>query len=488
MKISLANSSISLLFLLIFAGFTWVAPVNVTAQGNIINAVSCSQAAVQAAINSVQNGGTVNVPAGSCTWSGSITVSKDVSIIGAGPIVLQGAAGGTNITRIGEVFALDMSKTTRISGFNFVNGGVINSTGLPASGKTFRIDHNSFYSSAWTENDFDGGCQTPMRHPTGLLDNNIVFNYRFATVRGTNCLPLEGNYQNQLWAQNVPIGTGDGIIYLEDNQFFGDSNCIDWVDGNWGGMYVGRFNTIDGRCIFETHGTGQNGAQERGVRWWEIYKNTHINATDFFGLAFLRSGSGVVWSNRISSGANSFKLNNLRSENRACNGSSNFDQNTPGLNGYACRDQLGRAKDNSIWSVGAAYQQDQMPAYMFLNYIGSGTTRYTPEIHLSGLYGHIAENRDYYLQNDSFNGTSGVGEGPLANRPSSCTTGVGYWATDQGEWNSNQAGPDGQLYKCTAPNTWTLYYTPYQYPHPLQGVIIPPDTTPPAAPAGLTVQ
>src|SRR4029077_6545981 len=27
---------------------------------------------------------------------------------------------------------------------------------------------------------------------------------------------------------------------------------------------------------------------------------------------------------------------------------------------------------------------------------------------------------------------------------------------------------DGVLYKCTAPNTWTLYYTPYIYPHPLR--------------------
>ena len=27
----------------------------------------------------------------------------------------------------------------------------------------------------------------------------------------------------------------------------------------------------------------------------------------------------------------------------------------------------------------------------------------------------------------------------------------------------------GTLYKCTATNTWTSYYTPYTYPHPLAG-------------------
>ena len=68
--------------------------------------------------------------------------------------------------------------------------------------------------------------------------------------------------------------------------------------------------------------------------------------------------------------------------------------------------------------------------------------------------------------------------GPIANRPATCTsngqgTGVGYWATDEGDWNSTNPGPDGQLYTCSAPNTWTLYYTPYAYPHPLITGITP---------------
>ena len=43
----------------------------------------------------------------------------------------------------------------------------------------------------------------------------------------------------------------------------------------------------------------------------------------------------------------------------------------------------------------------------------------------------------------------------------------------------------GTLFKFTAPNTWTAYYTPFTYPHPLRGLI---DTIPPAAPKGLEVQ
>lgn len=72
-----------------------------------------------------------------------------------------------------------------------------------------------------------------------------------------------------------------------------------------------------------------------------------------------------------------------------------------------------------------------------------------------------------------FNGSSGVGFGTLANRPTTCTTnsvsgapGTGYFAIDQGSWNTSGNGfGQGVLYKCTATNTWTASYTPYVYPY-----------------------
>jgi hypothetical protein len=58
-------------------------------------------------------------------------------------------------------------------------------------------------------------------------------------------------------------------------------------------------------------------------------------------------------------------------------------------------------------------------------------------------------NRDYYQESVNqaaqsnptipFNGTSGNGHGTLANMPTTCTTGVGYWATDQGNWSFTSA-------------------------------------------------
>lgn len=74
-------------------------------------------------------------------------------------------------------------------------------------------------------------------------------------------------------------------------------------------------------------------------------------------------------------------------------------------------------------------------------------------------------NRDYYYQvspsaqtspTSPFNGTVGTGYGTLANRPVTCSPIVAYWATNQ-----------NTLYKCTTENTWTEFYQPYTYPHPL---------------------
>ena len=149
------------------------------------------------------------------------------------------------------------------------------------------------------------------------------------------------------------------------------------------------------------------------------------------------------------------------------------DGNQPGSDGYPCRDQPGMSTDAFQWNgANPAPSQDRVPWVFFKNVAPSDGGEIPISLnecrYPTRLANQIKANRDWYTYSPSFSGTSGVGVGPIADRPSSCTQGVGYWATDEGEWNSKNPGPDGQLYKCTAANTWSLYYKPYTYPHPLQ--------------------
>jgi hypothetical protein len=144
-----------------------------------------------------------------------------------------------------------------------------------------------------------------------------------------------------------------------------------------------------------------------------------------------------------------------------------------------CADQAGRGAGNYVSgatpSPASAFSQAIDPIYEWddtasnLNHgnIGSDT-------------GRTIANRDWYTDGSNgspkaqtsptspFNGTGGVGFGTLANRPTACTPSVGYFATDQGNWNSSGNGfGQGELLVCTSTNTWTMKYTPYNYPHPL---------------------
>jgi hypothetical protein len=99
------------------------------------------------------------------------------------------------------------------------------------------------------------------------------------------------------------------------------------------------------------------------------------------------------------------------------------------------------------------------------------------------------ENTDVFNQDATFDGTTGIGVDEIGSRPATCTTGVAYWATNEGSWNTettaihanhgsnHSEGADGKLYICTATNTWTAKYgvstsgEPYAYPHPLRAGI-----------------
>lgn len=461
---------------------------------------SPDRTSVAACISNASNGDTINVTSGSATWSGRIAVTKSVSIIGAG-------AGSTVISSGGFTIGVDgcPGAAPRISGFTF-NSSVGSYTFAIYCSVGWRIDHNTItYGGA---SDMLYAVGFPSAGVEGLFDNNTVTYGRIVyygeAVQGTTGAGMHR------WAEPLDIGTSKAI-YVEDNTINwpngSSGSYLNHLDGNFGCRYVARFNRVNnGR--FEAHAL--QGDNSRACRMWEIYNNTMTTSgTPSYRPFLIRGGTGAIFHNTTDggfSGSNTIHLDNPRSHQNdvvsqmgswgACDDivdTPKIDGHATGGEGYLCRDQIGSSTDASLWNgTTAGPAQAKYAAAVWRNIRTDTSSEIGVEINCVGdstqctrqRTKHIVESRDYYTYRSSFNGTAGIGEGPLSARPATCTTGVMYWATDQGEWNARNAGPDGQMYRCVAANTWSLHYVPFAYPHPLQNGA---SMTSPAPPANVRI-
>lgn len=408
-------------------GIFVAAPAAVSQVACTTTTASLASATVQAAITAAASGDVICLPAGTITWTGAVGGDENglVTIPSTKGVTIQGAGVGSTTINSGtsgthhHLFQIITHVTvpSRITGINFT-GGTTGDTGrrfIVIHGATtnarFRVDHNAFTG---------GDTQINVREAQyGLMDHNAFTAGDFCEI-----LHIYGDGSSD-WTNAVVPGSADAV-YVEDNTFTQPSLTGDHgasaIQSYDGARTVIRYNTFTRQQI-DQHGT----AGMVGARWWEIYNNTFASGAaavaDWFSFADIRAGSGVVYNNARTGGTvGGGRVWQFREEDT----------------GYPASYQVGRGQS-----------QAALPGYYWSNSTDFSLDFPTPTM--------VQLNRDIYAP------TTG------AALPATCTPPTAFWLTTAGgNWDTTHGGSnDGALYKCTATNVYTLYWTPYTYPHPL---------------------
>ncbi len=397
-----------------------------------INAVSCSQTDVQAAINNANSGDNIQVPAGNCTWNNQLVITKGIYLMGAGigkTVITGNFLNNYDLNTLdpGNYLVVYQSATPalnepfRLSGFTFdlalkSNGIMLRNwvTIYPIS--KVRIDHVRVVN------------QYPHHYPFVIL-GTVYGVMDSCELSNTRCWNDNANAWTYL---SFSFGSANNF-YFEDNNFtLGSQRTLSYGEG--GTAFCFRHNNItltaDMFPIFDAHGN----TAWHSTMGMEFYDNT-IDATNhFMSLADQRGGMALIYNNVLTNVSSSTYIQ-VREELID-------SQNPPANNVITGQPQ----------HVSSSYYWNNLDEGTLIPIHISQTVDYGGEI------GPVPQfDKDCWKQLDSFNGTTGMGVSPLSFRPATCTVGVGYWANDT-----------KTLYKCNATDTWIAYYTPYIYPHPLR--------------------
>jgi hypothetical protein len=299
-----------------------------------IDAKSVSLADVSSAIASAHDGDTVVVPAGSASWTSTLTITKGITLQGAsknetvilddiprnqsreqpakegqlkrpgrgsilanaGPMPPRGGPGGSSGGAILRI-ALTPRQSFRLTGFTFRCGSVAiaNHSGavnIKGTCPSIRLDHCHF-DQLYGSNVFVDGWLY------GVIDH-CTFDIR-ARGGGPIVRVFHSRWGNQpsgwgSWADPPYFGS-EKFIFIEDNVINNRATAPErgGIDAGHGGRFVARYNTFNNCNIFY-HGsdTGVTQAYYRGTRAVEIYSN-RFNATTQAVSPGQDRGGPLIW-------------------------------------------------------------------------------------------------------------------------------------------------------------------------------------------------
>ena len=442
---------------------------------------------VAACVAGITRGDTINVTAGSGTavWSSHLSLTTGVRLVGPGRDsltitsggVCSGGVVGCKIYILPDATVIANDEIIRVAGFTFDGENTatrtlqVNATNATTS-KAFNklvIENNRF------KNLSTGSSDTFIYISAGQVRGTVAANI---FDRPSNVIRVFGKNTCTEWSSvNFPFAYGSiENIYFEDN-------TIQWsstkTGGNSGYIETGqgvriavRYNTWDltnapaqGES-WDMHGfqsfpgpptscaSATGGGASTGSMIVEYYGNTSTNRTS--RQAIFR-GSWILALNNISIGSGT-GVYNITQYDKGCtkyvdaawpppqgevNNSYGFN-NT--MNGTVAPFTVTTASGVGLPTVNGAFNNECPPV----------------------------ENTQLWNYNAACTGSScaaGIGRGTTA-PTGTCTTGTGFWkASTATPTTSSTVIQAGHLYKCTATNTWTDYFTPYTYPHPLRTVV-----------------
>lgn len=395
-----------------------------------IAASSCSQSAVQSAINSASSGDTVTIPSGTCTWSSTVSVTKAISIKGAGigSTVINGSINapyGTGLVEYAPT-STEAAKVFELSGItcnaNYQTGCLHAYAPSSTVAITGMKIHDNRFLNGYSRAIILEGLEFGVFYQNQFQDNYIA-------VSGIGVEMSGWNYPYAQGGANYP--------FFEDNTFtqtVARGGFI--VETGRGGRIVFRHNTINGYGgaggeVWDAHGVNGTYPTDTGTVTIEYYNNS-VGLSASSRVLNHRGGRAIVFNNSVT-GSGGINMTEYQGWS--------YCTSSP----YPKPQQV----NNSYYWGNTAGGSAMTPSLLCTSG-GCSSCNQNDSM-------YIQLNRDYWLPSSGLD----------ASKPSTCSVGARYGATDT-----------GKLYACNTTNVWTTIYTPYTYPHPLRTTSSPPPPSP----------